>query len=61
MKKIEWGAFIYNQLNNITMEGANTTIKDNMLNEDNNLFRDAYQSGGAGTYTGTQDGEWGKQ
>ncbi|MDF1618010.1 leucine-rich repeat protein [Petrocella sp. FN5] len=53
-----------NQLTTITI-GTNVTLGDNLLaglfgDPINNRFRDAYQANGAGTYTGTQTGNWTK-
>jgi len=59
-------ALMDNNLSTITI-GADVTIGDTLLrlHKDGvggNLFRDAYEAGGktAGTYTGTQRGEWTK-
>lgn len=52
--------FAYNpQLTSVTMLGSITEIEPFFLAE-NNHFRVAYLSGGAGTYTGTQYGKWEK-
>ncbi|MPN22217.1 hypothetical protein SDC9_169600 [bioreactor metagenome] len=50
------GAFSQNQFTSITI-GDGVQIGDNLLGMNNN-FRTAYTTGGAGTYNGTQDGEW---
>ncbi|SHH96690.1 hypothetical protein, partial [Desulfosporosinus lacus] len=58
-------AFLKNFLTSITI-GSGVTIGDYLLllsfpdSTYNNNFRDAYVSGGAGTYTGTQTGPWTK-
>jgi len=52
-------AFRYNALTNIKI-GAGVTVGDRLLTSTQN-FRDAYLSGGAGTYVGTQTGVWTKQ
>lgn len=53
-------AFFQNLFNSITI-GEGVQIADNLLGTSNN-FRTAYTTGGAGTYTGTQNGiqngEW---
>ena len=53
------GAFSQNQLTSITI-GDGVQVGDNLLGifGSNNNFRTAYINGGAGTYTGSQDGEW---
>ncbi|WP_153060364.1 leucine-rich repeat protein [Trichococcus alkaliphilus] len=50
------GAFSQNQFSSITI-GEGVQVGDSLLGTNNN-FRSAYTTGGAGTYTGTQDGEW---
>jgi uncharacterized protein YjdB len=50
-------AFVSNQLSSMTI-GAGVSIGDNLL-DNNNYFRSAYATGGAGTYIGTQAGAWG--
>lgn len=40
------------------MEGSNTTISDNLMDNNNNKFKTAYLEGKAGTYTGTLTGVW---
>ncbi len=51
-------------LTEITMEGSETTIGDFLLHGyiagTGNEFKNVYESGGAGTYTGTQTGAWTK-
>ncbi|MFO7637251.1 MAG: leucine-rich repeat domain-containing protein [Clostridia bacterium] len=49
-----------NMLTRITMMQGDTVLGDNLLNGSDNNFRDAYLVGGAGTYAGTQAGEWRK-
>lgn len=52
--------FAYNpKISSITMLGSNTELEASFLVENNN-FRTAYLSGGAGTYTGSQYGKWEK-
>ncbi len=52
--------FSYNpQINSVTMLGSNAEIEPFFLAENNN-FRMAYTTGGAGTYTGSQYGKWEK-
>jgi len=51
--------FQTNQLEEITILGSNVEMTPFLLG-DNNFFRDAYNEGGPGTYTGTQDGPWEK-
>ncbi len=52
--------FAYNpQIKSITMLGSNTAIEPFFLAENNN-FRMSYDKDGAGTYTGTQYGQWKK-
>jgi len=52
--------FAYNpQLISVTMLGSNTAIEPFFLAENNN-FRMSYDTGGAGTYTGTQYSQWKK-
>ncbi len=58
---IEYYAFVSNTLTSITMGRTGTTIANNLLNFSNNNFRTSYTAGGAGTYTGTQNGTWTKQ
>ncbi len=57
-------SFYSNNLTEITMEGSETTIGDFLLHGvvagTGNEFKNAYYSGGAGTYTGTQEGDWTK-
>ena len=54
------GAFSSNPpITNIIMEREDTLIGNNLL-ASNNIFKDAYTIGGAGTYTGTQWGSWTK-
>ena len=53
---LESFAFIGNQLTIIEI-GTGVTINDNLLNNQND-FRQAYITGGAGTYYGTQSGFW---
>ncbi|MDF2613282.1 MAG: S-layer domain protein [Clostridia bacterium] len=53
-------AFCGNDITSITI-GAGATINNNLLNLFDNNFRDAYTTGGAGTYTGTQTTAWTKQ
>jgi hypothetical protein len=56
---IDTWAFFNNSITSITI-GSNVTIGDNFLSYENTNFRNAYASGGAGTYTGTQYGTWAK-
>ena len=56
---IESFAFIGNSITSITI-GSNVTIGDGFLSGSQNNFRNAYTTGGAGTYTGTQSGTWTK-
>ena len=52
--------FSYNpQIKSVTMLGSDTAIEPFFLAENNN-FRMAYEKDGAGTYTGTQYGQWKK-
>ncbi len=52
--------FSYNpQIKSVTMLGSNTAIEPFFLAENNN-FRMSYDKEGAGTYTGTQFGQWKK-
>lgn len=52
--------FSYNpQIKSVTMLGSNTTIEPFFLAENNN-FRMSYDKDGAGTYTGSQYGQWKK-
>jgi hypothetical protein len=51
-------AFGYNSLTSITI-GAGVTIGDNLLSNNDN-FKTSYEAEGAGTYTGTQNGDWTK-
>ena len=55
-------AFINNALTSITIAAEGTTIGANLLAISNDLFKTAYLAvgGGAGTYTGTQTGDWTK-
>jgi VCBS repeat-containing protein len=53
-------AFFNNILTEITMERADTVLADSLLASGNNNFRNAYNLGGVGTYTGTQSGGWTK-
>lgn len=48
-----------NNLTSITMNSGSTVIS-NWLLLTNDVFRNAYYAGGAGTYTGTQTGTWTK-
>ncbi|WP_170291958.1 S-layer homology domain-containing protein [Heliobacterium mobile] len=52
-------AFQDNQLTTITI-GPGVSVGYNLLTGINNKFRDAYVAGGAGTYKGTQTGDWTK-
>ena len=53
-------SFSYNpQIKSVTMLGSDTVIEPFFLAENNN-FRLSYGKGGAGTYTGTQFGQWKK-
>ncbi len=52
--------FSYNpQIKTVIMLGSNTVIEPFFLGENNN-FRMSYDVGGAGTYTGSQYGQWKK-
>ena len=53
-------AFGYNSLTSITI-GANVTIGRRLIAENNDNFKTSYLAGGAGTYTGTQNGDWTKE
>jgi len=57
---IGYYAFSHNSLTSITI-GANVTTMGDILLSDNNNFKTSYLAGGAGTYTGTQDGYWTKE
>jgi len=52
-------SFKYNQIKEIIIHSSDVNISDNLLT-DNNNFKEAYLIGGAGRYTGTQDGTWKK-
>lgn len=53
--------FAYNpKLTSVTMMGSDTVIEPFFLAENNN-FRMAYLNGGAGTYIGSQYGQWKKE
>lgn len=52
-------AFRGNKLTKITIQG-NITIPNNMLDNKNDNFRNAYLAGGPGVYEGTQSGTWTK-
>ncbi len=64
VKHIADRTFQLNNLTEILMEGSETTIGDFLLHGyiagTGNEFKNAYSSGGAGTYTGTQEGDWTK-
>ena len=52
--------FSYNpQIKSVTMLGSNTVVEPFFLAENNN-FRMSYDKDGAGTYTGSQYGQWKK-
>jgi uncharacterized protein YjdB len=56
----KWALVHCINLTKITMEKAGVSIGDGLLASGNNKFRTAYATGGAGTYTGTYDGDWTK-
>ena len=51
-------AFMGNELTSITMESAETNIGNGILIMANNYFKEAYQTGGTGTYIGEQTETW---
>jgi len=54
-------SFSYNpQIKSVTMLGSDTVLEPFFLAENNN-FRMSYTKGGAGTYTGSQYGQWTKE
>jgi len=62
VKSIGGGAFYgCTGLTSVTMGGPGTTIGDSLMDNSNDIFKTAYTSGGAGTYTGTLAGDWTKQ
>ncbi len=50
-------AFRNNPISKVTIESG-VAIGDGLFERDNNLFREAYIAGGAGTYVRTNDGSW---
>ena len=60
ISRINSGAFLQNNLTSITIASGIITFGFT-LGDNGNDFNAKYTAGGAGTYTGTQDGEWTKQ
>ncbi|MGE4353410.1 MAG: leucine-rich repeat protein [Oscillospiraceae bacterium] len=60
VKTVEWQAFKNNDITKITVGDNLTTIGDGAFGNNNDEFKEAYETGGAGTYLFT-DGNWVKQ